>query len=183
MARKMVDPMAGHGAIDGMGIPPRGDMPRNAASAYDRDMQMYYDYQENKKIDVASLSKARRYKVIAVLVLILMFLSFGAYYLIYTQGVTGKQARCWAYEQQVEKLAQSYVTTNGLDSYPAYVEDIPGFSDIDPKCPSGGQYTWNPVTGEYTCSVHEHYPEGWGAPQSQTQSVVQTPENANNTTK
>lgn len=84
-------------------------------------------------------------------------------------GKQVKQSRldqCWSYQVRVENLAQSYVTQQGGSSFPAYVEDIPGFDEIGAECPSGGKYTWDPVSGRYVCSEHGPHPDGYAAPQS-----------------
>ena len=134
------------------------------------DDEPYYD---ETGITDKSLSKARRYVVISILFLLLCI---GGFFGIQTLGkakVVNARNNCWMNEYNVEKVASNYILTNGLMSYPAYIEDVSDYSE--PSCPSGGTYTWDPVGGEYVCSEHGHYPKGFGDPKSQdmgTQQIV-----------
>lgn len=166
MGKRMVDPLAG---ADQMEIPPESGFRRG--SQYDEYGEYYGDEYEDR-IGVWSLSKARKYKAFAFVMLALSLLSCGAWFMFGNFSVSQRQSNCWTYELTVEQLAQKYVTNNGLDSYPAYIEDVPGFTDLSYSCPSGGSYTWNPVTGEYYCSEHGHHTDEFGEPTSTTQSVV-----------
>lgn len=139
----------------------------------------YYAADEAKEIDLASLRKSKKYMFIGLGMFILsLLLVFG---FIFMSGVTvkGKQERCWKYQQQVEEAAKQYMVTNGFSSLPAYVEDLKIYEQIKQECPSGGEYTWNPVTGEYSCSEHGHYPEGYNSAQSVTLDVQKTQDNSN----
>lgn len=133
-------------------------------------------------IDVTSLRRARKYQVIAIVMFFISVLCAVGYYMFYNNTVRGKQTACWNHEMEIEELAKNYLSVNGFSSYPAYVEDIPTFSEHDMKCPSGGEYTWNPVTGEYSCSVHGHHPDNWNKPTSEVTGQTITTNN-NNTSK
>jgi hypothetical protein len=141
----------------------------------------YYAYDTTQKANVASLRKSRKFMGIGIVALLLAIaLGFGTYWL-QGQMTLSKKYECWAYEQKVEQFAQNYANKNGLASYPAYLEDMSGSKKVlTGKCPDGGQYTWNPVTGEYTCSVHGHYPSGWNAPRSQSLGTTTTVTTGNN---
>lgn len=154
---------------------------RQAAERYAAE---YYDYDTTQAAGVASLRKSRKYLVAGIVSTIIVAAIGGIIYVMSGQLVYARQSNCWTYEQQVEQFASNYASQNGLASYPAYLEDIPGADDVlTGECPDGGSYTWNPVTGEYTCSVHGHYPSGWNAPRSQslgTTTTVTTGNNKNN---
>lgn len=130
----------------------------------------YYedDYYEDVTISISSLHKARRYQIIAIVFLLVSILACGAWFFLGKTMTSNKQIQCFTYQVNVEQLAENYMTVNGFSSLPAYVEDIPNFGQIASSCPDGGQYTWNPVTGEYSCSFHGHHPDGFAAPQSST---------------
>lgn len=130
-------------------------------------------------IDVLSLRRARKYQIIAIVAFFVSVLCAVGYYMFYNNTVSGRKAACWSYEMQVEDLAKNYVSVNGFSSYPAYVEDIPTFSDNEMKCPSGGEYTWNPVTGTYSCSVHGEHPDNWNKPTSEVTGKTITSNNNN----
>ena len=134
---------------------------RQAAERYAAE---YYDYDTTQAAGVASLRKSRKYLAAGIVSMIIVAAIGGIIYI-----------SCWSYEQQVEQFASNYASKNGLASYPAYLKDIPDAGDtLTGKCPDGGSYTWNPVTGEYTCSVHGHYPNGWNAPRSQSLGTTTT---------
>lgn len=138
----------------------------------------YYNYDMTHGADVSSLRKSRRYMAVGIVTLILVLILIGGAYLFRGQLTASDQTRCWGYEQQVEQFAQQYASQNGLASYPTYLDDVPGFADIKAQDPDGtDSYTWNPVTGEYTCPNHGHYPSGWNAPQSIMQGTQTTVEN------
>lgn len=153
---------------------------RQAAERYAAE---YYSYDTTQAAGVASLRKSRKYLAVGIVSVIIVAAIGGIVYCMSGQLVAARQSSCWAYEQTVEQFAESYASQNGLASYPAYLEDIPGADDvITGTCPDSGEYTWNPVTGEYTCSVHGHYPDGWNAPRSQslgTTTTVTTNNNSN----
>lgn len=125
-------------------------------------------------VNMDVLRRARHYEVVALVFMILMMFLPGGYALAFKSSISSAQSSCWKYEQTVEALANQYVTVNGLSSYPAYVEDIPSFNEIQSQCPKGGSYTWNPITGEYSCSVHQHYPEGFNSSQSINEGTTVT---------
>ena len=129
-----------------------------------RNMGEYSDglyFEDETGVDRFSLRKSRRYLGLGIFGMICAIFCFFACVAMYNSGITSKQIACWRHELEVEELADAYVSVNGFTSFPAYVEDIPTFSTIEADCPSGGSYTWNPVTGEYYCSEHEHYPDGY----------------------
>lgn len=128
----------------------------------------------NAPINVDTLKRARRYEIIALVFMFLMCLLPLGYSTLAKNSVNNAQTTCWKNEQTIEALAQQYVTVNGLSSYPTYVEDIPSFNEIAQQCPIGGSYTWNPIVGEYSCSVHQHYPEGFNESQSIRQGTTIT---------
>lgn len=113
-----------------------------------------------------SMKRGGKFMIAAIIVFILSLMALFGYQYLYNSSIINKERACWLQEQRVEQLAQKYMTSNGFSSLPAYVEDIPGFSDIQADCPSGGSYTWNPVNGEYTCSEHQHYPDGFNGAKS-----------------
>lgn len=120
-----------------------------------------------QEIGMESVRKARRFKVLALAALVTAILCAGAFYMLQVNGTNGRQTSCWRNELAAEQAAQSYVKANGFSSAPAYLEDIPGFDMEKIKCPDGGEYTWNPVTGELSCSEHGHHPSSFGAAQNQ----------------
>lgn len=145
---------------------------RQAAERYAAE---YYDYDTTQAAGVASLRKSRKYLAAGIVSMIIVAAIGGIIYIMSGQFTSARQASCWSYEQQVEQFASNYASKNGLASYPAYLKDIPDAGDtLTGKCPDGGSYTWNPVTGEYTCSVHGHYPNGWNAPRSQSLGTTTT---------
>lgn len=154
-------------ALSGEGL--RGAPPsiNGSANSYARLSNSDYDmYEEKDGITYASLKKSTRFMVIA---LVMLALSVGAvfmYITMYNSSLVSRERACWLYEQQIEALASKYMTSNGFSSLPAYVEDIPGYDSISQECPTGGSYTWNPITGEYTCSEHQHYPDGFNGAES-----------------
>ena len=125
-----------------------------------------YIEDEHTGVNRQSLRKSRRYLIIGFIGLAIAVIAFIMNLVLYQSGVTSHQNACWNNELKAEQLAQQYVTTNGFTSLPAYLEDIPGFTDMNLTCPDGGTYTWNPVTGEYYCSEHEHHPDSFGQAQS-----------------
>ena len=127
--------------------------------------EQYYDAPD----DTITLKSKRKATVYVIVALIFMLGAFGAVYMYQMSqrnAVAEAQSTCWLQEQKMEKLVTDYVELNAFNSLPAYVEDVPNYKQTFAACPSGGEYTWNPITGEYTCSMHEHYPEGFAAAQS-----------------
>ena len=137
--------------------------------------QEYYEHEAAADIEVSSLKKARKYNIIAIAFFILVVLICLFYVFFIQQFKTNRELTCWSYQVQVEQLSSQYVTVNGFSSNPAYIEDIPTFGS-GPSCPSGGTYTWNPVSGTYTCSEHGHHPSTFAQPQSETKSVTEVQE-------
>ena len=134
------------------------------------DDEPYYD---ETGITKASLSKARRYFIISILFFLLSIGGFFGIQLFDNIRTANAQRTCWLNEQQVEEQALDYVRKNSFMSYPAYIEDVSGF--VEPKCSSGGTYTWEPVSGQYVCSEHGHYPKGFNAPEAEqlgTETIV-----------
>ena len=123
--------------------------------AYD-DMMSEFD--DGTGVNARSLRKARKYLILSVSPVIAAIASF-VLLTAYNNGVLGNEyTGCWTHEQKVEALATKYVEENAFASYPTYVEDIPSFKGLSAyRCPKNGTYTWNPITGEYTCSEHGHY--------------------------
>lgn len=135
----------------------------------------YYQWDTTQKADVASLRKSRKFMAIGIVSIFVVILIGLGCYVFSTQQALARRNTCWAYEQQVEQWAANYVNQNGLASYPAYLEDIDGSDEmLKGKCPDGGEYTWNPVTGEYACSEDGHYPDGWNSPKSKSTGSTQT---------
>lgn len=139
----------------------------------------YYEYDASRKADVSSLRKSRKYMIIGIVSVLLMLLACLGAYMMRGTMTASTQTASWAYEQRVEQFVSSYASQNGLSSYPAYLEDIPGFDGIEKTKPSDEAFTWNPVTGQYTGADHGHYPTGWNAPKSVSQGVTTTVTNTN----
>lgn len=162
MARKdRVDPRSGSAR------PPR--QTKEKARGRDTEAEYYGDLyieDEHTGVSRASLRRSRTFLFVGICGLLCSIIAFILCVVLYQTGITNHQNACWNHELQIEQLAQQYITTNGFTSLPAYVEDIPTFTSVQKECPDGGSYTWNPVTGEYYCSVHQHYPDGYGRAQS-----------------
>ena len=148
----------------------------NAAAYADE----YYAAEKAREIDLASLKKSKRYLFLGIGMLVLSIILVVGFIVLFNTSVKGKQERCWKYQQDIEAVANQYMVTNGFSSLPAYVEDLKVYDQIKQECPSGGEYTWNPVTGEYSCSEHGHYPEGFNSAHSITIDVKKTEDNSNN---
>ena len=134
------------------------------------------EYSEQpSQVRIAALRRARRYEIIAIVAVAIMLLSFLLYFMFLRNSTAGIRNRCWEQQKAVEQLAAEYVTSNGLSSYPAYISDIPTIGEREITCPDGGTYVWNPIEGTYSCTKHGHYPNGYEAPQSTVQNVVETP--------
>lgn len=124
----------------------------------------------NTGISLTSMRRAGRYMWIAIIFMIVSILIVVGYMFLYNSSIVSAERQCWVEQQQIEALANRYVVDNGFSSLPAYVEDVPAFDQIYVDCPSGGTYTWNPVLGQYSCSEHGHYPEGFNQAQSSISS-------------
>lgn len=125
------------------------------------------DYiEENGGITVRTMKRAGKFMWASIIFLLLSISAIAGYWFLRNSSIINEQRYCWVNEQNVESLAERYVNENGFSSLPAYVEDIPGFENVAQECPSGGAYTWNPITGEYSCSEHAHWPEGFNQAQS-----------------
>lgn len=123
-----------------------------------------------------SLKKSTKFFIFGIILLLLsIIIAIG--YLFITQGIhNSNKIKCWTTQKEIETLALEYTKQNSLDSYPTYLEDIPGASELlkKIKCPDNGTYTWNPVKGELYCSVHGHHPDDFLTPKSQTiESITQ----------
>lgn len=119
-------------------------------------------------VSLQSMKKAKRYMWISIGFMIICIALVAGYIFLYNSSITSAQRACWLEQQNIELLANKYVVDNGFSSLPAYVEDIPAFEQIYADCPSGGEYTWNPILGEYSCSEHGHYPPQF----NQAQSII-----------
>lgn len=134
--------------------------------------QMAYDLEEDTTgISLGSMKKAAKYMWLSIVFMILCIGSIFGYFFLYNATIVSAQTNCWLEQQNIENLANKYIVDNGFASLPAYVEDIPGYEQLYRDCPSGGGYTWNPVLGQFSCSEHEHYPEGFNKAQSQVQGT------------
>lgn len=116
--------------------------------------------------------RAGRFMWVSIIFLIIAILCLGGFYMMYNSSIVNKERSCWVEQQNVEALAEKYVVDNGFLSLPAYVEDIPGFENVYNPCPAGGEYTWNPITGQYSCSEHGHWPAGFNQAQSINQGTT-----------
>ena len=143
----------------------------NGAGTDDGYDDEYGEEYEDVTITISSLKKARKFQILGIVSIVLAMCGFAAWFLLGQQMTANNMTYCYSYEVAVEKLAQNYMTVNGFSSLPAYVEDIPNFGSVSAKCPNGGAYTWNPVTGTYSCSYHGHHPDDFATPQSQTLST------------
>lgn len=141
-----------------------------------RYAQAYSEYDTTQRANVESLRKSRKYMLIGIVGFVAMCVVAFLLYMLGGQLSNAREQSCWTTEQAVESFVTDYANKNGYASFPAYLDDIPGITDVLTDCPDGGAYTWNPVTGEYTCSVHGHYPTGWNAPKSQSQGTTVTVE-------
>lgn len=122
--------------------------------------------EESGGITVRTLKRAGRFMWLAIIFLLLTILAIFGYMQLYDSSIVSEERSCWRNQQNVEELAETYITQNGFSSLPAYVEDIPGFDNVVQACESGGSYTWNPITGQFSCSEHGHWPEGFNQAQS-----------------
>lgn len=122
--------------------------------------------EESGGITVRTMKRAGRFMWASIFFLILTILLVAGYLYMYDSSVVSIERACWMNQQNVETLSQRYVTENGFSSMPAYVEDIPGFDNVVKECEAGGAYTWNPITGQFSCSEHGHWPEGFNQAQS-----------------
>lgn len=69
------------------------------------------------------------------------------------QGPTAAQekAQCFANEKVIETEMRLFKEDSGLD---APIQDVLNATHL--ACPSGGAYSYDPVTGVATCSIHGH---------------------------
>lgn len=150
---------------------------RRQGRALDGYYEEEYEYEEETGITKKSMKRGLRYVIIAI---IFLLLSIGAFFgadIVHAQMVTNSKTNCWLYEQAMEQNAYKYMNDNHFASLPAYIEDIPGYQPY--QCPAGGQYTWNPVTGEYSCSFHGEHPSDFNQAQSVSQGQETKITNAN----
>lgn len=142
--------------------------------------QQQEEYESASGISLRTLKRAGRFMWLSIIFLIISLLCIGGFMLMYNSSVVNKERSCWTEQQNIEALAEKYVLDNGFSSLPAYVEDIPGFENVYIDCPTGGSYTWNPITGQYSCSEHGHWPEGFNQAQSINQGtstvVIEAPQ-------
>lgn len=117
-------------------------------------------------ITLRTMSRAGKFMWLAIAFLIVTILMFLGYVFLYNSSIVNEERSCWVQQQNIEALCQKYITENGFSSAPAYIEDIPGFQNVAHDCPSGGSYTWNPITQQYSCSEHGHWPDGFNQAQS-----------------
>ena len=127
----------------------------------------------SKELTVASKGKATRYVVVAVLFLFVAIGCCFGYTILHNKSISDKQTTCWSTQVEVESLVQQYITRTGASSAPAYLETVADNVGLL-QCPSGGGYTWNPVTQEFTCSFHGHYPADFARPTSTVTGVNET---------
>lgn len=146
--------------------------PQPAELDGDYTEQYYYEEEEPGGITLRTLKRAGRYMWIGIVFFLISLALIGGYIVLYNSSIVNEKRSCWVEEQNIELLAQKYVTDNGFSSLPAYIEDIPGFENVYKECPTGGAYTWNPITGEYSCSEHGHWPEGFNQAQSINQGTT-----------
>ena len=121
---------------------------------------------DDKSVTLMSLRRSRKHVLVALVFMVLAVLAVVGYIFMYNNGIVSRRNACWLHQQQVEQLANTYVTENGLASLPAYIETVPNYESLNMKCPDGGTYTWNPVNGQYYCSEHGHWPDGFNSAQS-----------------
>lgn len=144
------------------------DMPELSG---DMAQQEYYE-EAPGGISPRTKKRAGRFLWISIIFLIISILCIAGFMMMYNSSVVNAKRSCWVEQQNIEALAEKYVVDNGFLSLPAYVEDIPGFENVFIDCPSGGTYTWNPITGQYSCSEHGHWPEGFNQAQSINQGTT-----------
>lgn len=132
----------------------------------------YEDSSSNGGITLRTLKRSGRFLWISIIFLLVSVLLVVGFLMMYNSSVVNAKRSCWVEQQNVEALAEKYVVDNGFLSLPAYVEDVPGFENVYHDCPSGGSYTWNPITGQYSCSEHGHWPEGFNQAQSINQGTT-----------
>lgn len=148
-------------------------MARRKNKSLEGDTQVEYQYEvDERSVTLDSLRRSRKHVLIAIVFLVLAILAVIGYIFMYNNSIINHRNTCWLHQQQVEFLAESYATENGLASLPAYIEAVPNFESIKMDCPDGGTYTWNPVTGEYYCSEHGHWPLGFNEAQSVNQGTT-----------
>lgn len=133
-----------------------------------------YDGEKDSAITLDSFRRSKRYIALSIIFVLASLMLIVGFMFIKSNSETQKQHACWKHQQQVEQLATKYATNAGLASLPAYIEDVPGYSGIQSDCPTGGSYTWNPVSNEYYCSEHSHWPPGFNQAQSINQGTQTT---------
>lgn len=156
---------------------PRAKGRRNTSSpelagAVVHEEAYYEDPSSNGGITLRTLKRSGRFLWISIIFLLVSVLLVVGFLMMYNSSVVNAKRSCWVEQQNVEALAEKYVVDNGFLSLPAYVEDVPGFENVYHDCPSGGSYTWNPITGQYSCSEHRHWPEGFNQAQSINQGTT-----------
>lgn len=156
---------------------PRAKGRRNTSSpelagAVVQEETYYEDPSSNGGITLRTLKRSGRFLWISIIFLLVSVLLVVGFLMMYNSSVVNAKRSCWVEQQNVEALAEKYVIDNGFLSLPAYVEDVPGFENVYHDCPSGGSYTWNPITGQYSCSEHGHWPEGFNQAQSINQGTT-----------
>lgn len=156
---------------------PRAKGRRNTSSpelagAVVQEEAYYEEPSSNGGITLRTLKRSGRFLWISIIFLLVSVLLVVGFLMMYNSSVVNAKRSCWVEQQNVETLAEKYVVDNGFLSLPAYVEDVPGFENVYHDCPSGGSYTWNPITGQYSCSEHGHWPEGFNQAQSINQGTT-----------
>lgn len=147
---------------------------QNTAPELAGDMmeEEYYEEEPSGGITLRTLKRSGRFLWLSIIFLLISVLLVAGFLMMYNSSIVNAKRSCWVEQQNIEALAEKYVVDNGFLSLPAYVEDIPGFENVYHECPSGGSYTWNPITGQYSCSEHGHWPEGFNQAQSINQGTT-----------
>ena len=139
----------------------------NALNGEYMDDPLYQEYEEEEGITLKTSKRATRYLIIALLFMIIAIGAVLGYRTMRANAISNQADSCWGQEVAIEALVNEYVDANGFSSLPAYIEDVPGYKQAFVACPSGGEYTWNPITGEYSCSMHKHYTPEFAAAHSE----------------
>lgn len=179
MGKKMRDPLSGSGRQNEQSLASGKSKKKNndkRSSNKQKNMDIEYVIDDSSdSIDMISLRKSKRYMILGIVMIAFVLSGLFGYTVLEKQSAINHRDACWSYEQKVEQLAFNYATQNSFSSYPAYIEDIPEFANIQQQCPDGGSYTWNPITGEYTCSEHGHYSSDFNKAQSiKTGTITKT---------
>jgi competence protein ComGC len=108
--------------------------------------------------------KSRKGLVIAIVAIVaaLLLCCCGVLFAIAIPAFSGSQKSsqektCFSNERMIEGAAQTSIADHDGVSPTSLAELVPDYLQAVPRCPAGGNYSFDTGDGTVTCSVHGHF--------------------------